>query len=1025
MGTARWSLILAGMIAFSPTSRAAEPVRAVGLSGEERQLLEKGLKELQDSLTAFGKREPAVKPDLRADVEVFVKGITWALRDEEGLAPADVSLLKKAAERGKERLAALEAGKHPWVAKKGRVVRGYVSGVDGSVQPYGVIVPAPYDRAKPMRLDVVLHGSTKPVGLSELRFMKPFDEGDEGGKNPPEQDFIEVHPLGRVENCYRWAGETDVFEAIESVCRNYAIDRDRIVLRGMSMGASGTWHLGLKYPDRFVALGPYCGYVDTHEFSQTPLPNFVKVGALPFHQEKALHMLDSIDYAANAGVVPAIACMGEKDVFFQAHVLMGKAMEKEGLKMTNLISPGTGHVIDPVTHKEQMRRIGQHAAKGIDHAPRHVRFVTWTLKYSRCHWLQVLGLEEHYTRAELEADLADDGSVEVKDPKNITRFALLTPALRGASSRLSVGGQEVTLPARDGKAPALQPVIGRREGKWVYLGTLDATALPGKRPGLQGPIDDAFTTPFLCVRGTGKAWNPAVGAWADANLARFRHEWQRYFRGELPVKDDQDVTPDDLQRCNLILFGDPASNAQIAKVLDRLPIAWSEKELQLGGQRFPSATHAPVLIHPNSLPGAAGRYVVLNSGHTFHAKELSSLNYLLFPRLGDWAVLKVGTRVPGHPSLPLEEEVVKAGFCNEAWRIDEPRDDAKSPEARLLPFFQPPAEYAKDLGAYRSPLKFLDGKPVRDVNEWKRRREEILKTWHEVMGPWPKLIEQPRIEYLAKEERDNFTQHHIRLEVAPERTTDDAYLLVPQGKGPFPAVLVVFYDAKTGIGQGKTALCDFAYQLAKRGFVTLSLGSPPASFFPKKEKAQLQPLSYHAYVAANCYNALANLPQVDPRRVGVVGHSYGGKWAMFASCLHEKFACAVWSDGGIVFDEKRSNVNYWEPWYLGYEPAQERKPGIPNEKNPRTGAYKKLIEAGHDLHELHALMAPRPFLVSGGSEDQPERWKALNHTVAVNKLLGYENRVGMTNRKGHNPTEESNEQLYLFFEQTLGRRGER
>ena len=53
-----------------------------------------------------------------------------------------------------------------------------------------------------------------------------------------------------------------------------------------------------------------------------------------------------------------------------------------------------------------------------------------------------------------------------------------------------------------------------------------------------------------------------------------------------------------------------------------------------------------------------------------------------------------------------------------------------------------------------------------------------------------------------------------------------------------------------------------------------------------------------------------------------------------------------------------------------------------------------MMADGRDLHELHALMAPRPFLVSGGSEDQPERWKALNHAVAVNKLLGVENRVG-------------------------------
>src|SRR5262249_27350908 len=158
----------------------------------------------------------------------------------------------------------------------------------------GLVVPKSYDPAKPMRLDVVLHGSTKPRGDSELKFMERFDGGDGDDFNEPaDQPFIEQHPLGRVENCYRWAGETDVFEAIADGCGKYNIDRDRIVLRGMSMGASGTWHLGLKHPDKFVALGPYCGYVDTHRFSETPLDTFVRVGPLPIHQELALHILDS------------------------------------------------------------------------------------------------------------------------------------------------------------------------------------------------------------------------------------------------------------------------------------------------------------------------------------------------------------------------------------------------------------------------------------------------------------------------------------------------------------------------------------------------------------------------------------------------------------------------------------------------------------------------------------------------------------------------------------------------------------
>lgn len=374
-----------------------------------------------------------------------------------------------------------------------------------------------------------------------------------------------------------------------------------------------------------------------------------------------------------------------------------------------------------------------------------------------------------------------------------------------------------------------------------------------------------------------------------------------------------------------------------------------------------------------------------------------------------------------------------AGLCSQPPKAKD-SDIAKLP-AKIAPFFRPPPEFAEDYGDYRPVLKFDDGSPVKTPADWQKRRAEIMQTWRRLIGSWPPLIDKPKLEYLAKEQREDFTQHQVRVEIAPNQQTVMGYLLVPDGRGPFPAVLVVYYDAETAAGLARQAdggqgkeLRDFALQLARRGFVTLSIGTPdfcslrppykPLYEFTKGE-TQLQPLSALAYVAANCYNCLANRPEVDPARIGIVGHSYGGKWAMFASGLYEKFACAVWSDPGIVFDETRPNVNYWEPWYLGYEPDKQRQRGVPSESNPRTGPYKSLLEQGHDLHELHALMAPRPFLVSGGSEDPPQRWKALNHTIAVNKLLGYSDRVAMTNRRGHTPTPESNEQIYLFFEHFL------
>ncbi len=621
----------------------------------------------------------AVAEGLIADTEIFVKGAQWALRYETDGKPTNPELIQKAVARIPERLKlALNETAGPfWRDARGRVVRGYASPVDDSVQPYGLVIPKQYDPEKPIRLDVVLHGSTKPQGASELKFMERFDQPAGGAEVLVDQPFIELHPLGRVENCYRWAGETDVFEAIEDVCRKYNIDRDRIVLRGMSMGASGTWHLGLKHPDRFVALGPYCGYVDTHRFSETPLDTFVRVGPLPEHQELGLHILDSVDYAANVGVVPAVACMGEKDVFFQAHVIMGEAMQREGLTMVNLISPGTGHVIDPVTHAEQMRRIGEYAAKGIDHVPCKLRFVTWTLKYPRCHWLEVQGLAEHYHRSEISARILEDGVIQIDEPQNITRFAVMPEALPAKEAKVRIAGRLFELGDVREEGQPRRPVQFERRGEtWELSSERPTQGASRKHPGLTGPIDDAFTTRFLCVRGTRQPWNAQVQKYADASLKRFAYEWHRYFRGELPVKDDKDVTDDDLCTSNLILFGDPGSNPWIAKVLPKLPIRWSESELVVADTTYPAADHVPALIQPNPLAAEAGAecYVVINSGHTFREAELAKLNYLLFPRWGDWAVLKIGDTVSAQPFDPLDETVLKAGYFDEQWqfRLNQP-----------------------------------------------------------------------------------------------------------------------------------------------------------------------------------------------------------------------------------------------------------------------------------------------------------------------------------------------------------------
>jgi hypothetical protein len=119
------------------------------------------------------------------------------------------------------------------------------------------------------------------------------------------------------------------------------------------------------------------------------------------------------------------------------------------------------------------------------------------------------------------------------------------------------------------------------------------------------------------------------------------------------------VTAGDVADYNLVLFGDPVTNPWIAQVLAGLPLKWTPKEIVIAGKTFSAADHTVALIYPNPLNPE--RYVVLNTGHTFSPKLFDDTHWLLFPRLGDYAVLDKKTRAPQ-----------LAGFFDRHWSI-EPR----------------------------------------------------------------------------------------------------------------------------------------------------------------------------------------------------------------------------------------------------------------------------------------------------------------------------------------------------------------
>ena len=657
------------------------PIPPVGLelSDADRNELESGLAELDAAIAELRTKKDPQTVELLPDVEIFARAIRHGIQYRELFKPNDVNGAKSVLAEGRLRAAALLGGQAPWLTQKGLVVRGFRSKIDQTVQPYGLVIPDSYSfKGKSKhRLDLWMHGRGET--LSESNFIA--GRMRQVGRIAP-ADTIVLHPYGRYSNAFKFAGEIDVLEALEHARRYYRVDDNRVAVRGFSMGGAGCWQMAVHYPDQFFAATPGAGFSETPEF----LKSFQQETLNPtWYEEKLWRMYDCPGYAINLFQLPTIAYSGEIDRQKQAADVMEAACAAEDLRLTHLIGPKTGHAIHKDSLVDIESRLASIAQTGRSKLPRELHFATYTLRYNQAFWLTVTGLGEHWEQARVDATILQPqpsrtpreksglteprGTIHVTT-KNVTALKFDIPAGRSPFNPreavvVYIDGRRIELgkPFTDRSWTGEVTKVG---DTWFAADSEGATSGPRpeltKRHGLQGPIDDAFMDSFVVVRPTGNAANDAIGKWAASELNHAVKEWRRQFRGDAIVKADSDISDADIASSNLILFGDPQSNAILAKVADKLPIQWSGDSVAVGDKSFNAAHHAPVLIYPNPLN--PNRYVVLNSGFTY--REFAYLNNARqVPKLPDWAI--IDTRTPADSLWP--GKVVAADFFDEVWQV--------------------------------------------------------------------------------------------------------------------------------------------------------------------------------------------------------------------------------------------------------------------------------------------------------------------------------------------------------------------
>ena len=658
----------AAMMGAEPAaSKRTVPPLGIRVPDETRKELEAGAQSLAreiDSLRVALKEKPS-KLELLPDVEIFHKAVDWALRYDAFYRSNEVQIARALLSQGQERATQLRTGEAPWMSMTGLVVRGYVSRIDGSVQPYGLVVPDSFARTPEKaskteepgnhRLDIWLHG--RDDHLTELKFIS--DRLRSYGEFAPTNAFV-LHPYGRYCNAFKFGGEMDVFEALDHVKAHYPIDGNRVALRGFSMGGAGCWHLGAHHAGQWAVVAPGAGFANTADY----LKLLRGRGGPPGYEQKLWRLYDATDYALNLFNTAVITYSGEIDKQKAAADAMGAAMKSNGMELLHLIGPRTEHKYEPATKKELARRVDELVAQGRNPMPRRVQFATWSLRYNEMFWVTVERLGKHWERAQVDAEILNPHEIKIR-VENVTGLTLSMPAglcPLDATLRpgVQVNGQMLEAPRMlaDG---SWKVRLMENAGRWSVVHSFE-DGLLCKRHGLQGPIDDAFMDSFMMVAPSGKAWNESIGRWTTNEMANAVAEWRNQFRGEPRVKRDDEVTDADAAANHLILWGDPQSNKWIGKIAAKLPVVWDAKTVGIGRERLDSANHLPVLIYPN--PMNTKRYVVLNSGFTFsHPHSTSNADQT--PKLPDYALVDID----GPPVIGVSGEVVEAGFFDERWKL--------------------------------------------------------------------------------------------------------------------------------------------------------------------------------------------------------------------------------------------------------------------------------------------------------------------------------------------------------------------
>ena len=548
--------------------------------------------------------------------------------------PADVDYILRVLEEAEGWIETLAAGRDPFQGRKGLFQKAFYSKVDGSLQPYTVYVPKGYDGKAAWPLLLLLHGSggdqweiTQAAANLDGRsvFHGTLEE------NVQEANFLLCAPLARGPSDYEQIAEVDILQMLDEIQRGYRVDSDRAYAMGWSMGGAGSYLMASRFPDRFAAVMPVAGSMDTAliaNASHVPCWNFHELGdreVSPGFTNVAETAYRSLGLPYHEGIRERPFVWSPWSDHWVGYRMSGSLSEIEGILRA-------------------YRRVS---------FPKEVTLVSTGLRHNRAYWVRIDSFDRYYEPASLKARL-EGNTIDITSTNVRALTLFLSPSLvdMSGSVRVKQNGQQV--------------FAGKPEAE-LRLGA-QAESGGRKEHGLSGPLSDIFYEPFLVVYGTqGEDRQEIEVARKEAEAIRTKGLRGVRFYG-VPIKSDREVALADIEKFHLLLVGTPKSNLLLSRIQSQLPVRVEGGVVVVGDRRFRGEDVGFRLIYPNPLN--PHKYVVVCAAVTY--KGLEGLSYIPSPNFGWTArVTEPDVLVTDHRAKGLYPRYLAGLTFDNHWQLED------------------------------------------------------------------------------------------------------------------------------------------------------------------------------------------------------------------------------------------------------------------------------------------------------------------------------------------------------------------